>query len=253
MDEQGLSRPAAHSMSRRRPPAPARERIASSLAERPDRVALWAVALAVVAMIAGAASAQAGSTGGASPGGDGTGAPGETSEACPVSQLGERVLRLGACGEDVATLNWILASQDYRQVPLEERFEAGTELAVRGFEREAGIAADGVAEEEAVAALVNAMPSQLATWYGPGLWGNRTACGQTLERDTVGVAHRTLPCGSRVVLRYRGRYLRTRVIDRGPYASGAKWDLTQRAARLVGFESTDEIRVAKLGRGAKRR
>ena len=88
--------------------------------------------------------------------------------------------------------------------------------------------------------------TQRATWYGPGFFGNTTACGQTLTRTTVGVAHRTLPCGSRVVIRYDGRTLRTRVIDRGPYANGAKWDLTQAAAKRVGFEYTDDIQVAKL-------
>ena len=88
--------------------------------------------------------------------------------------------------------------------------------------------------------------TQKATWYGPGFFGNETACGQKLTRRTVGVAHKTLPCGSRVVIRYEGRTLRTRVIDRGPYANGAKWDLTQAAARRLGFEFTDRIAVAKL-------
>ena len=44
----------------------------------------------------------------------------------------------------------------------------------------------------------------------------------------MGVAHRRLPCGTGVTLRYRGRFLRTRVIDRGPYSHGARWDLTAR-------------------------
>ena len=247
MDEQGFRRVATHSTNRRRPPAPARERIASSLAERPDRVALWAVAMAVVAMIAGAASAHAGSSGGASQGGAGAG-----TSHCPAAQLGDRALRLGDCGEDVATLNWLLESEGYREVSLADHFGHATERATRAFERSARIAVDGVAEHETVAALVEAMPRQLATWYGPGFWGNRTACGQKLERRTVGVAHRTLPCGSKVVVRYEGRYLRTKVIDRGPYANGAKWDLTKRAARAVGFEHTDEIRVAKLARRGER-
>jgi rare lipoprotein A (peptidoglycan hydrolase) len=49
-----------------------------------------------------------------------------------------------------------------------------------------------------------------------------------------------------VVVRYKGRYVRTKVIDRGPYAFGAKWDLTQKTARLLGFEVTDKVRVAKI-------
>ena len=246
MDEQGFRRAAAYSRDQRRAPESARDRIVSSLAERPDRVALWAVALSIVAMIAGAASAQAG-TGGASAGGTGTGGGG-AGGACGASQLGDRTLRLGDCGEDVVTLNWILESKDYRQVSLEESFEDPTESAVREFQRDAGIRVDGVVERKTTGALVNSMPSQLATWYGPGFWGNQTACGQTLERRTVGVAHKTLPCGSKVVVRYKGRFLRTRVIDRGPYANNASWDLTQRAARLVGLEGTDEIRVAKLAK-----
>ena len=42
-----------------------------------------------------------------------------------------------------------------------------------------------------------------ASWYGPGLYGNRTACGQTLGPGTLGVAHKSLPCGSKVTLRHR--------------------------------------------------
>ena len=51
------------------------------------------------------------------------------------------------------------------------------------------------------------MPKSVATWYGPGFFGERTACGKTLRRKTIGVAHRTLPCGTKVTLKYRGRYV----------------------------------------------
>lgn len=81
-----------------------------------------------------------------------------------------------------------------------------------------------------------------ATWYGPGLYGNRTACGQTLRSDTVGVAHRSLPCGAEVAVLYQGRTIMLRVIDRGPY-SHADWDLTQRAAERLGFSGSDTIGV----------
>src|SRR3954467_707033 len=43
-----------------------------------------------------------------------------------------------------------------------------------------------------------------ASWYGPGLWGRKTACGATLQRNTLGVAHKTLPCGTAVKLVYHG-------------------------------------------------
>ena len=67
------------------------------------------------------------------------------------------------------------------------------------------------------------------SWYGPGLYGNGTACGQKLTKDLVGVAHRTLPCGTLVTFRYQGVTLTVPVIDRGPYVSGRTWDLSHGA------------------------
>jgi len=55
------------------------------------------------------------------------------------------------------------------------------------------------------------------TWYGPGFYGNRTACGQTYTREIIGVAHKTLPCGTMVQFRWNGITATAPVIDRGPY------------------------------------
>lgn len=77
---------------------------------------------------------------------------------------------------------------------------------------------------------------QIATWYGPGLYGNRTACGQTLRRGTWGIAHRTLPCGTLITLARGARKVTVRVIDRGPF-SGASVDLTARTRDYLGFTS----------------
>lgn len=83
-----------------------------------------------------------------------------------------------------------------------------------------------------------------ATWYGPGLYGNRTACGQVLRPETVGVAHRSLPCGTPVKFSYRGRQVVTRVIDRGPFSDGYAWDLTNGARKALGFEGSDRVLYA---------
>ncbi len=85
-----------------------------------------------------------------------------------------------------------------------------------------------------------------ATWYGPGLYGRHTACGQLLGPNTIGVAHRNLPCGTAVKFVYHGHALVTRVIDRGPYSRGNAWDLTQAAARALQFEKSgaDRLRFA---------
>jgi len=146
------------------------------------------------------------------------------------------------------TLNWILSAKDFGRPPLAETFEDATAAAVEALQISAALAPDGVADAETTAALVNSMPLQVATWYGPGFFGNETACGKVLTRRTRGVAHRKLPCGTRVVVRYGGHYVLTRVIDRGPFSNQAKWDLTQATAERLGFTYTDEVRVAKLRR-----
>lgn len=74
-----------------------------------------------------------------------------------------------------------------------------------------------------------------ASWYGPGLWGNRTACGGTLSAGRLGVANKSLPCGTRVTFRYRGRSVTVPVIDRGPFGAGREWDLTAATKRRLGF------------------
>ena len=82
-----------------------------------------------------------------------------------------------------------------------------------------------------------------ATWYGPGLYGRHTACGELLMADTVGVAHRSLPCGTTVKFVYHGRSIVTQVIDRGPYSHGNSWDLTLAAAEELDFDQVGADRV----------
>jgi rare lipoprotein A (peptidoglycan hydrolase) len=80
-----------------------------------------------------------------------------------------------------------------------------------------------------------------ATWYGPGFYGHRTACGQVLRPNTIGVAHRNLPCGTAVRFDYHGRYIVTTVIDRGPFTRGNVWDLTNGARTALGFEGSGRL------------
>ena len=91
------------------------------------------------------------------------------------------------------------------------------------------------------AGRANVYRRAVASWYGPGLFGNKLGCGGTLHRGTIGVAHKALPCGTKLVLRYRGRTVRTRVIDRGPYVGGREFDLTQATKQRLGFGSTGTV------------
>ena len=88
------------------------------------------------------------------------------------------------------------------------------------------------------------MQSAGATWYGPGLYGNRTACGQTLRPSTIGVANRSLPCGTTIKFTYHGHSLITKVIDRGPYSTGNSWDLTNGARLALGFNGSGQVHYA---------
>jgi peptidoglycan lytic transglycosylase len=83
-----------------------------------------------------------------------------------------------------------------------------------------------------------------ATWYGPGFYGSHTACGQVLRPNTIGVAHRSLPCGATVKLVYHGHAIVTTVIDRGPYSRGNSWDLTNGAREALHFEGSGQIGYA---------
>src|SRR5207302_618672 len=87
----------------------------------------------------------------------------------------------------------------------------------------------------------------LATYFGPGFYGQQTACGETMSRDLVGVANRTLPCGTLVEVSYGGRRLTVPVVDRGPYANGADWDLTSATAEALGITETVHIGTVVVG------
>jgi rare lipoprotein A len=85
-----------------------------------------------------------------------------------------------------------------------------------------------------------------ASWYGPGFYGRRTACGKKLNRATTGVAHRTLACGTQVAIRYAGRSTVVQVIDRGPFSRGVQWDLTSATAKKLGMKVTSRVGVAPI-------
>jgi rare lipoprotein A (peptidoglycan hydrolase) len=80
-----------------------------------------------------------------------------------------------------------------------------------------------------------------ASYYGPGLYGNGVACGGTLMPGTLGVANKTLPCGTMVKLRYGGRSVTVPVIDRGPYVAGRDYDLTEATKERLGFPGVGTV------------
>ena len=203
---------------------------------RPDRVAAWALLLGIFLILL-AATTSRGDTGGSQ-----VPTPPAATPDAGNAELGERLLREGSTGPDVRTLQAILRARSYGDLKLTGLFDATTAAAVKRFQQEAGLTVDGIVGPQTRPALLALMRYRRATWYGPGLYGNRTACGQRLRRATLGVAHKRLPCGTSVTFYRGGRFITVPVIDRGPFRRGVAWDLTAAAARKLGMGSTTRLR-----------
>ncbi len=94
---------------------------------------------------------------------------------------------------------------------------------------------------EREAAPVTAFRESVTSIYGPGFYGRQTACGKTLERKTVGVAHKKIACGKKVTFQRKGRSITVPVIDRGPFIKGREWDLTTAAAAKLKVEGVQKV------------
>jgi rare lipoprotein A (peptidoglycan hydrolase) len=90
--------------------------------------------------------------------------------------------------------------------------------------------ADLLAPDELPSGLYHTSIASVETLYG-----HRDACGTILRPDGIGVANKTLPCGTEVIFVYHGRAIRVPVQDRGPYIPGRQWDLSGAAAEALRF------------------
>ena len=90
-------------------------------------------------------------------------------------------------------------------------------------------------------------PQQVtASGYGPGLYGNKTATGEILKRDSSLIAHKTLKLGTPVRLTINGKTLDTKVGDRGPFEPGRDVDISGGALAKMGL-TPKELGVRKIG------
>lgn len=79
-----------------------------------------------------------------------------------------------------------------------------------------------------IAGASTATAASKATWYGPGFYGNTTACGQHYTIRTRGVANNNLPCGTKLTIWKGSRKVKVRVIDTGGFSHA--FDLSARTA-----------------------
>jgi rare lipoprotein A (peptidoglycan hydrolase) len=120
-------------------------------------------------------------------------------------------------------------------------------LASASASTSAAPSSEGASAPAAGAPTKPSAKAQIATWFGPGFYGKQTACGQTMSPVIVGVANRTLPCGTLVLVNYKGHQLTVPVIDRGPYGYRATWDLTWGAASALTITETVLVKTKIVG------
>ena len=108
----------------------------------------------------------------------------------------------------------------------------------------------GCALGSAPAAAEETKPLQkgVASWYGPGFHGKKTANGERFNTNDLTAAHKTLPFGTqlRVTNERTGKSVVVRINDRGPYAHGRMIDLSKAAAEAVGIEGVGQVSLAAL-------
>ena len=91
----------------------------------------------------------------------------------------------------------------------------------------------------------------LASWYGPGFEGLPTASGEPYDPYGYTAAHKTMPLGTELVVRYGGSSVQVTINDRGPYVGDREIDLSQGAAEAVGLTQAgvDYVKYREVGGG----
>jgi len=98
--------------------------------------------------------------------------------------------------------------------------------------------------------VIDGVQLGVASWYGPGFHGNRTANGEIYDQYELTAAHPSLPLGTRVMVTNlsNGRSVQVRINDRGPFVGGRAIDLSYAAAtvlRMIG-PGTARVRIDAL-------
>ena len=103
--------------------------------------------------------------------------------------------------------------------------------------------------ENRTGSVTRGAQSGVATWYGPGFHGRKTASGERFNAGALTAAHRTLPFGTRVevVNEATGRSVVVRINDRGPFGHRAVIDLSRASAAAIGITGSARVRLVTLG------
>ncbi len=217
---------------------------------------LWCCACAVASAVPGTGGAEMPAQIPPTSGASGYGDPDERSvQVAPTALVGEIVLVRGTmpgAARRRATLQRLDPQKGWRNIARTRVHSTDRFLARWRADRSGRISLRVVIARRASAAAaapvasVNVYRPALATYYGPGLYGNKTYCGQVLTPLLLGVAHRRLPCGTPVAILFDRREIIVPVVDRGPYSGGYDWDLTQATADALGFTASGAIGYVRV-------
>lgn len=104
-----------------------------------------------------------------------------------------------------------------------------------------------------ISQLMSSMSDQVPNWstclvstygIGDGLLGSGCANGSKVTSTSLGVAHKTLPFGTKVKFAYKGKTVTATVVDRGPYVSGREFDLQPAVAHALGVDGLAHLSYA---------
>ncbi len=167
-----------------------------------------------------------------------------TSPAVPAGQLGVGINHVEPILEGVDTNSKIpTASVDTTRALL---IASAAPLKAAPVPRRVAVA-PRASTSSASRAGATGWTSAKVSWYGPGFYGNTMAGGGVLTADSMVVAHKTLPFGTRVQFEYNGRTVTAVVQDRGPFIAGRVFDLGPGTARALGFNGVHTISYRILG------
>ncbi len=93
----------------------------------------------------------------------------------------------------------------------------------------------------------------IASWYGPGFKGNRTASGEKFDPKALTAAHPTLPFGTLVEVSRQDKKKKSVIVmvtDRGPFVAGRSIDLSRAAARRLhmSYLGAVPVKIQVVGR-----
>lgn len=104
----------------------------------------------------------------------------------------------------------------------------------------------------AVLAGATSADAEVASWYGPGFNGHKTASGERFNQWALTAAHKTLAFGTMVLVTHGKSSVTVRINDRGPYVRGRSIDLSKGAAQKLGCLGTCNVKLTVLGRSGGR-